>query len=247
MFTLPDLQETAPRPILTATLPVSRPALTPDQLKARQKAEEAWYKPLTHKQRRFVAALYANGFDEAAAAEEADPALDAIEARKVGRKWMKLPSIIASIEAVHAYYMESTKVRFDDMIVELKAIAFSDISNFFDEDTGALPPAGDPRYKSVAEIAIMPTRWGRSIRVKQYDKLAAMEKLLKIYNPTNAPVANGEVAGTTVNVQTINIMPVPQGHYIPAPQLLDEPTIIDNVPQPRHALPSPEAHALAAE
>jgi len=245
-FTLPDLRPQAPQQILTG-LPTYRPAVTPQQLQARTRAEEAWYRPLTHKQRRFVAALYANGFDIEKAAKEADPSLT--HPRAVGGKWMKLPSIIASIEALHAYYTESTKVRFDDLLAELQAIAFSDISNFFDDD-GQLPTPGDPKYKSVAEIAITPTRWGRSIRVKQYDKLAAMEKLLKIYSPTHDtssvlnPVATGS---TTVNVQTVNIIPVPQGQFIPAPDS-NVPKIIDHsAPQPRRELQSLEATALEVE
>lgn len=244
-FTLPDYRPTAPKQILTG-LPSYRPAVTPAQIAARSRAEEAWFRPLTHKQRRFVAALYANGFDVVLAAREADPSIPAHRIRTVGQKWMKQPNIIAAVEALHAYYMENTKVRLEDMVEEIKAIAFSDISNFFSED-GEMPTPGDPKYKSVSEIAITPTRWGRSIRVKQYDKLAAMEKLLKIYSPTHDPVAPQAPGSTTVNVQTVNIVPVPQGMFIPAPSVDDAPQIIDHAPQPRRELPSSDAFVLATE
>jgi hypothetical protein len=87
--------------------------------------------------------------------------------------------------------------------------------------------------------------------VKQYDKLSAIEKLIKLQNPTGATApdpGNAATGGssTTVNVQTVNIMPVPQGMYIPAPAHA-ELKIIDHAPQPRRELQRPEAPVLESE
>lgn len=255
-FTLPDLRQiptrpTAPVAILQSytPIPAHRPSLTASQIAARDKAEQAWHRPLTHSQRRFIGALFANGFDITEAALEADPALNTeAEARKAGKRLMALPSIQTAIEAVHAYYQENTKIRFDDIVAELKAIAFSSIADFWDPEREcmSLPPAGDIRYKSLAEIAITPTRYGRAIRIKQYDKLSALEKLLKIHSPTADPTEGG----ISVNVQTVNIMPVPQGMYLPAPSGGPPPSLVIEhesvLPQAR-TLPSHDATVLAAE
>lgn len=237
-FQLPDLRAiptrpAVPTPILVSYTPVptSRPGMTQDQLRARARVHEAWHRPLTHLQRRFIGALYANGFDETAAAFEADPSITTeYEARKVSKRWMRLPSIKAAIEAVHAYYTETTKIRYDDLVAELKAIAFSDISNFWDASAEAvtLPPAGDIRYKSISEFSMTPTRYGRALRIKQYDKLSAIEKLLKLHTPLADPAQTKDDGNVYVNVQTVNIMPVPQGMYLPAPVIENEsPMVID--------------------
>lgn len=257
-FNLPDIRAiptapAVPTPILNSYTPIPKeqPSLSAAQQRAKIRVEEAWHRPLTHVQRRFISALFANGFEIAEAAYEADPGLnDEAEARRVGKKWMRLPSVINAIEAVHAYYTENAKIRLEDLVAELKIIAFSSMSDFWDADNECynMPPQGDPKYKSVSELSVTPTRYGRAVRLRQHDKLGAIEKLMKLQQPTlpdGARPQEGE--NVYVNVQTVNIMPVPQGMYLPAPvDAPPPPLVIDNdsvLPQARE-LPNRDAFAL---
>lgn len=209
-------------------------ALDDNVVAARNRVAETFFKPLTNKQRKFVYALFANGFDVGKAAEEADPDLEGQTARRVGGKWYKMPQVAAAIEAMHDWYKEESKVRLDDLIGELKAIAFTPITDYFDlpEKGGKittldLPPDGDPRLRAISEISINEGKYGTSYRLKMHNKEAAIDRLTRIFFPqlagkVAAPGTTGEDDAadknkTQVNVQAIIVQPVPTGHFIPAP------------------------------
>src|SRR5262249_15804103 len=110
--------------------PNGKPSLSPAQLSARDALDEQWYRPLTNKQRKFVSALFANGFDVGKAAKEADPSLTSTKAVAKGKYWYKLAAVKAAIEASFSYYQESCKVRHEELMGELRAIAFANIMDF---------------------------------------------------------------------------------------------------------------------
>lgn len=228
-FLLPDLR---PAPV---PLPQGRQRMTFQQASARLDAEAAWYRPLTHKQRRFVCALYANGFDQTAAAMEADPEItNEREARRIGNRWLSTRHVRAALAAVDTYYTESTRIRFEDLVQELNVIAFSNIAQHCAADGEPLMFDEDKRpTAAIKKITRSMTKYGENTTIEMHDKLGAIEKLLKIYAPKGVNTSDDTAGGdTNVNVQNINIIPVPQGNFLPAP---DEPEfarspLIDAVP-----------------
>ena len=223
-FQLPDTRiAPTPAPVPVLLPPRGRPIYTREQAEARINADRTWFRPLTHKQRRFVGALFANGFDIAQAALEADPTIqDERTARRIGNRWYALSAVKEAIEGVHTFYQESTKVRFDDLVDELRAIAFSSIADHVEPD-------GEPKLfdetssnvRAIKSIRRRQTKYGEDTTIEMHDKLSAIDKLLKISAPKGVNVGSlddkSEQGDTVVNVHTVNIIPVPQGHFLPAP------------------------------
>lgn len=221
-FQLPDLRSPPPpRPI--TLFPEGRPIFTREQAEAKVRTNNAWFKPLTHKQRRFIGALFANGFDIAQAALEADPTItDEKTARRIGNNWYGQVAVKAAIEEVYTYYQESTKVRFDDLVEELRLIAFSSIADHVMADgEPKLFDESNPNTRVIKKITRRQTKYGEETTIELHDKLGAIDKLLRISAPkgVNVGPATGdtEKGDTTVNVQTINIIPVPSGNFLPPP------------------------------
>lgn len=214
----------------TPAPPVGRPEYSLTQIASRDVVEQQWYKLLTHKQRLFVCALFANGFDFAAAAREVVPNLNLVQARAKGKYWYNLPKVRAAVENIFTHYQEATKVRWEDLIGELRTIAFANIMSFYSTDRDGtidlnLPSDGDPALKAIAEISIEHTRFGPKSRIKMHDKMGAIDRLIKLLQPSAGSIGEG---GSIV-VQNINIIPVPQGQFLPAPVINQSP-IIDVTP-----------------
>lgn len=235
-FQLPDLRVPAP-PQPVTLFPEGRPIFTREQAEAKLRTSRAWFKPLTHKQRRFIGALFANGFDIAEAALEADPSItDLKTARRIGNNWYGQVAVKAAIEEVYNYYQESTKVRFDDLVEELRLIAFSSIGDHVSaEGDPRLLDDTDPRTRVIKKITRRQTKYGEETTIEMHDKLGAIGALMRISAPKGVNV--GAIPGdpdkgdTVVNVQTINIIPVPSGSFLPPPP---EPTfaapLIEHMP-----------------
>lgn len=215
----------------TPSLPLRRPDLSLAQVLARDNAEKQWYKLLTHKQRLFVCALFGNGFDFAAAAKEVVPGLSITDARAKGKYWYTLPKVRNAIEAIHAYYQERSRIRWEDIITELRTIAFANIMDFYSinkhgDPELTMPGGDDPRYAAISEVNIEYTRFGPKSKIKMHDKMGAMDKLIKLLQPTSGV---SDAGGGSIVVQNINIIPVPQGQFLPAPIQTQAP-IIDVTP-----------------
>lgn len=220
----------------TPSIPKS-PDISLAKILARDNAEKQWYKLLTHKQRLFVCALFGNGFDVVAATKEIVPTLTTTEARAKGAYWYALPKVRNAIEALFAYYQESTKVRWEDLITELRTVAFANIMDFYE-----VSPNGDPELrlpknptvnlKAIAEINVEYTRFGQKSRIKMHDKMGAIDRLIKLLQPSA-----GAGDGASIVVQNINIIPVPQGQFLPAPVINEQP-LIDVTPVKSTAKPT---------
>lgn len=218
--------------------PLDRPRFSLNQIIARDVLDKQWYKLLTHKQRLFVCALFANGFDIAKATKEVVPTIGSItEARAKGKYWYSLPKVRTAIDAIFSYYQENTRVRWEDIVSELQTIAFANIMDFYVVDKRGdpiltLPKTSDPRFAAIAEIYVEETRFGQKSRIKMHDKMSAIDRLMKILQPGANAANEGNVGGTSVVVQNINIIPVPPGQFLPAP-VIDQKPIIDVKPQPK--------------
>lgn len=230
-FTLPstDLIEPIAPPFLDDS-DIARPPLTNTQRRLQDQLRTAFAEPLTNKQRKFVSALFGNGFNQLKAAKEADPSLSNAAAARKGKYWYSLPQVQHAIEVAYTYFDEAQKVRFEDIVGELRIIAFSNIMDFHAKDpkTGdvvmLLPDdPDDPRLKAISEISIEDTKFGVKSKLRVHDKLNAIEKLLKILDPKSDTDKNNVGAGVTI--QNINIIPVPAGQFIPAPQFEAKPLL----------------------
>lgn len=186
-------------------------------LEAANKFNEHRYRNLTARQRMFVDAYLGNNFDHEKAALEAG--FTAEEAARVGRRMLKKPPILAAIQYALDYFTETKKRKFADVVAEYEKIAFARITDLIDPHTGSTTglDSEDPKWHAVKKIKITETKYGTNIEYEMHDKMGALDKLGRILNPDamprdpNDPV-NG---GTTVNVQTINIIPVPSGQFLP--------------------------------
>lgn len=229
-FTLPsiDLVEPTPAPFTDASEILS-PPLTNTQRQLRDQLQRAWAEPLTNKQRKFVSALFGNGFNVQKAAKTADPTMTAVVAARKGKYWYSLPTVQHAIEVAYTYFDEAQKVRFEDLVGELRAIAFSNIMDFHKLDPRTKEPVlnlpsdpNDPKLKAIAEITTEDTKFGVKSKIKVHDKLSAIEKLLKILDPSKDD-PNKNALGVVVH--NINIIPVPAGQFLPAPQVEDRPLL----------------------
>lgn len=187
-----------------------------DVLAAANKFNEHRYRNLTARQRMFVDAYLSNNFDHTAAALEAGFTPE--EAPRVGKRMLKKQPIIAAIQYALDYFTETKKRKFADVVAEYEKIAFARITELVDPETGqtrGLDPE-DPKWHAVKKIKITETKYGTNIEYEMHDKMGALDKLGRILNPDAMPRdPNDPTSGTTVNVQTINIIPVPSGHFLP--------------------------------
>lgn len=222
-FNLPttDLPKPTPAPFIDNS-PHIRPQISNEQRILRDQLEKAWAEPLTNTQRKFVSALFGNGFSVAKAAKDADPSLSWAAAQRKGKYWYGLPAVQHAIEVAYSYFDETQKARYEDLVGELRIIATSSIMDFYEIDkrTGdpvlSMPKDGDPRLKAIAEISTEDTKFGVRSKVKLYDKLNAIDKLLKILDKDKG---DESARGPGVVVQNINIIPVPAGQFLPAPTM----------------------------
>lgn len=207
-------------------LPASLPER--DALDAANKLNHIFYTKLTHRQRIFVSSYIGNNFDGTKAAIDAGYDFD--EADRVARSMLKKPPIIEAIQRAILYFTEKEKLKFQQLLDELKLIALSNMGDFFKNDGHGdpyleMPQDGDPRLRAISEIQIDSYFEGKGkgrrevkrMKFKMHDKLSAIDKLLKILDPKLA-AAEQQTTNNVVNVQTVNIVAVPTGQFIPAPE-----------------------------
>jgi phage terminase small subunit len=209
-------------------------------LQAANTLNEHRYFRLTVKQRLFVDEYFACGFDEAAAALKAGLAETEEDAPRVGRKLLRKEYIRDAVDAAFDYHRESVKISLPEIIGEIRKVAFSNMGDYFTADANGEPqlclPGEDQRHllAAIQEITVDEYKEGRGdnareckrVKFKLYSKLEALEKLLKIANVKGvaeepAQVTVNNTNNNSVSVTAINIVPVPSGQFIPAPQRPD--------------------------
>jgi hypothetical protein len=196
-----------------------------DALAAANKLNSHRFLKLTNKQRVFVDAYIGFDFDSTKAALECGFSED--EAERVGKKLIKRPEIVEAIQYALQYYSETTKLRFEHLVEELKIIALTSITDLVDPvevEARADVDDDDVRWHAVKSIKRTETKYGTNIEYVMHDKLSAIEKLLKILSPSqgepDAPAPGNTTNNITNNnvVQTaIAIVPVPSGQFLPPP------------------------------
>lgn len=238
----------------------SGPVILPnaDALRAANAFNDARYHKLTHQQRMFVDTYLSNGFDVGDAALKAYYTYDPDEATKIGRRLIRKKYIAEALDLAMAYYTEKSKVRREDLIAELKTIAHANHGDFFKNDGVGdpfleMPSESDPEYRrkmaAVSEITVESYKEGRGpaareikkVKFKLHDKLAAIKILwawCDVQDGIQANAPNGTtVNNTTINngsttIQQFNIIPVPTGEFVPAPQ---NPYTIEHEPMTQSA------------
>lgn len=198
---------------------------------------------LSVRQRLFVDKYLESGLDTTAAAIAAGYPEE--EAASVGKAQMRKPAIIKAVQAALAYHAERTQLRLEPITEELKKIAFASIRSMWKKDENGdprlvMPEPDDPILDCISEITVDTYMEGRGdsareikrVRYKMYDKMIAMEKLLKIMNvqgivgpaqQVTSQTVNGDVNNVTNNVSKINLVMVPSGAFIPAPERPNKP------------------------
>lgn len=193
-----------------------------DALAAANKLNEHRYGKLTAKQRVFVDAYL--GFDMDATKAALEIGIAENEAERAGKKLLKRPEIQQAIQYALEYYSESTKLRFERLVEELKVIALTNITDLIDPETVTVRhdiEDEDVRWHAVKSIKRTETKFGTNIEYVMHDKMAAIDKLLKILSPSQEAPGDGSGNSTTNvtnnNLTQIAILPVPSGSFIPAP------------------------------
>jgi phage terminase small subunit len=229
-----------------------------DALLAANKLNEQRYLKLTNKQRVFLDCYLANNFDATKAALEVGYAEE--EAARVGRKILKRAEMQEAIQLALAYHSEATKLRVETLIEELKIIALTPLTDVVDPDTAEIRPEidtdSDLRMRIIKKIKVTETKYGTNREIEAYDRMAAIDKLIKILQPSLLPDEGAGSGGTTNNTtsnvtnhvtQMVAIVPVPSGQFLPAPPSpyeVEMPTIDGSVaPVPTGALVMPRSLA----
>jgi len=80
----------------------------------------------------------------------------------------------------------------------------------------------DIRWRAVKSIKRTETKFGTNVEYVLFDKLSAIEKLIKILAPSQEPPDGSQGGGNTTNVTNNNVtqiavVPVPSGVFLPAP------------------------------
>lgn len=236
-------------------------------LQAANKLNRMRYNTLSFKQRLFVDEYLMSGFDPIAAARAAKFVTDEDNdnvARKTGEALLRKPYIQAVLDAALDYYKEKRNLKLDDIVDELKAIAFSNVGDFF-KPTGedntpmlVMPSPDDPRNRqllsAVSEITVSTAKIGGgknaqeivNTKFKMHSKLTALDQLMKIMNVKGIVSEAAAAPVTNLSIGTINIVAVPRGHFFKhedeSKQL--ELTATELTPEPVKELPMKPAWAV---
>lgn len=188
-----------------------------DTLAAANRLNQHRFQNLTNKQRVFVDAYLSYDFDEVRAAKEAG--FQESDCKKMGRRMLKRPEIQQAIQYALEYYSEATKLRFERLVEELKIIALTSITDLVDPETVELRSdldESDIRFRAIKKIKRTETRYGTNVEFEMYDRMAAIDKLMKILEPERMRESEPQPTTVTTNV-AISIVPVPTGQFLPPP------------------------------
>lgn len=202
---------------------------------ATNKLNEIRFNSLTHKQRFFLDSYITHGQDGLAAAREArlvgDDEPDSA-ANHAAARLLRKPYMVKAVEAWFEWSAARAEIQAPELIRGLLPLATSNMADYVSKDGDiALPIHDRALMAAVKEIRVDVVRQGRGedaryvekISLKLYDKVDATMKLLKLMGHDGAQ----DQPGTQVNVQQNNtntiavnlqIMPVPSGQFLPAPE-----------------------------
>lgn len=204
-------------------------------IRATNRLNEIRFTKLTHKQRFFLDSYITSGMDPLAAARAArlcpDDATDK-EAIKAAASLIRKKFMQEAIEAALAWSATNAKISAPALVQSLVPIAESNMADYLDDNGNVSLPLYDrDKMAAIKEIRVDVVRVGRGVSaqdvektsIKLYDKVDTTIKLLKLIGYEGAQDApatqvNVQQNNTNVSVKTINIMPVPRGQFLPAPE-----------------------------
>lgn len=218
----------------------SIPTEIPDQetLRRANALNEYRFRALTAQQRAFVDAYLENGFDVQHAAITAGMARGLDDALRLGKRLIRKPYIATCVQLAMDYASQRSQLRLQDVIDEIKHLAFSNMGDYFkssggedgepilcmpeDHERGKLAAIQEITCETYMEGKGRDAREVKRTKFKLYSKLEALEKLLKIMQAQGVKGAGKDSstpdpAQINLSVQTINIIAVPKGQFIPAP------------------------------
>lgn len=202
---------------------------------ATNKLNEHRFNKLTHKQRFFLDSYITHGQDGLAAAREArlvgDDEPDKA-ANQAAARLLRKPYMVEALAAWFEWSAARAKIQAPALIRELIPLATSNMADYINSDGDVSLPVHDRALMAaVKEIKVDVVRQGKGedaryvekISFKLYDKADAVMKLLKLIGhdaaqdqpATQVNVQQNNNNHTTVNLQ---IMPVPSGQFLPAPE-----------------------------
>lgn len=224
---------------------------TYEEVEAANAVSEFFYTYLTTQQRAFVQRFLTNGFDGPEAAVDAGFAHPGRTAEnvKIAKRLLKKEYIAKAVDLGRNYRALRNGLTMDQLIDEHKKIAFANPQDYYDEDGNIDIPFHDrDAMRAVAEIY---SDKHNKVRLKLYDPRPSIDFLAKYTaqktgqpDPTTAP----QIGGTTnitnnFAVQTINILPVATGEFVPAPQnpykTIEHSPMLDDEPNQLVTTPDP--------
>lgn len=222
-------------------------SLEAEQVNALNALNEIRFNGLTHKQRFFLDSYIMHSMDGLAAAREArlvpDDESDK-QANNAAARLLRKPYMVRALSAYAAWTSAKAKINAPTLIKELVPLALSNMLDYIDKKTGeVILPVDDPaKMSAIKEIRVDKVKMGRGedsyfvekTSLKLYDKTDAIMKFLKLIGHDAAqdqPAAQVNVQqNNTNNVSvTLQIMPVPTGQFLPAPER-PESSVIERQP-----------------
>src|SRR5690554_2068877 len=139
---------------------------------------------ISRKERRLLfAEEYLKDFNASAAAKRAGYAVK--DAGRRGHTLLQDPIVQARLEELTTEIRERNKIEVDDVIAELKKIAFSDMADFYDDDNDIkdVKKMEKNARHALSEYTVIqtPTKKGPKItkRIKLHSKMDALDRLMK--------------------------------------------------------------------
>jgi len=168
----------------------------------------------------FFCQSYLTNFDASASFLAVKPESDPKYSRQNGWKLFHRPSVQVKLRELARQKLEKADVDSDKLINELKQIAFLDPQKVMDIDKDGFPVLNLNKCKEHPEIlrnmdiqfGVSVTKTGKKVHTysaKQYDKMEAIDKLLKIAQLYKGEELNHAAASIIVNVN----IPLPGANW----------------------------------
>lgn len=214
------------------------------QMLAANRLNEYLHRKLSEKQRMFIEVYLSSRFNASEAAKQAGYCNDIAQDDKYekrcasrGKQICNSKHIATGIELAMQYHSLRNRLDVDEMLMELRRIAFSNMGDFFVNDGAGDPqlvmPGDHERDKlaCISEITIDTYMEGKGpaarevkrVKFKMHNKLDAIEKLLKIAiaqghsSVVDPNKVQQELVNTGQVTNVFNFLPVPSGGFLPAP------------------------------
>lgn len=151
------------------------------------------YPPLTEKQQKFAETFAETGQVKKSAIEAG---YSPNTASQIGQILLQKPHVAMAIRQRRELLAASLGIEPSDILQEMAAIAFSDISQVceFDDDGVSLKPSSELSpfvLKGISKVKMTKTKFGNNVHVEMHDKIRALEKLGTFFGLWSEPGEEG--------------------------------------------------------